>query len=61
VGGVIGAALGPPLPATASGASVLLAMLVSHMLRAREGAKVAGYICGLIVLGYGVAPWHDAL
>jgi uncharacterized membrane protein YgaE (UPF0421/DUF939 family) len=63
VGGITGAVLGPALPPTAwaLGTSVLVAMLISHMLRAREGAKVAGYICGLIVLDNSAAPWHDAL
>lgn len=63
VGGVTGAVLSPALPPTAwaLGTSVLVAMLISHMLRAREGAKVAGYICGLIVLDNSAAPWHNAL
>jgi hypothetical protein len=41
--------------------SVLVAILISHLLRAREGAKVAGYICGLIVLDHSAEPWKDAL
>ena len=63
VGGVSGAVLAYVLPpaAWALGASVLVAMLMAHLLGAREGAKVAGYICGLIVLDNSAAPWTDAL
>jgi uncharacterized membrane protein YgaE (UPF0421/DUF939 family) len=63
VGGVTGAVLGTILQprAWAIGLSVLVAILISHMLRAREGAKVAGYICGLIVLDHSAEPWKDAL
>jgi uncharacterized membrane protein YgaE (UPF0421/DUF939 family) len=63
VGAVTGVALSVALQPTilALGAGVLLAVLVSHLLRAREGAKVAGYICGLIVIDASAAPWRDAL
>jgi uncharacterized membrane protein YgaE (UPF0421/DUF939 family) len=59
VGAVTGAVLSPFLSPTALavGASVLLAILISHLLRAREGAKIAGYICALIVLDDSTAPW----
>jgi uncharacterized membrane protein YgaE (UPF0421/DUF939 family) len=63
VGGVAGAALSMVLPSTpwAIGAGVLGAMLLCDLLGAREGAKIAGYICGLIVLEHNAEPWHDAL
>jgi uncharacterized membrane protein YccC len=63
VGAVTGAVLSPFLPSTAwaIGASVLLAILTAHLLRAREGAKIAGYICALIVLDNSAAPWLDAV
>ena len=63
MGGMTGAALSfalPPGPLSI-GASVLVAMFLADMLGAREGAKIAGYICGLIVLEQSTAPWHDAL
>jgi uncharacterized membrane protein YgaE (UPF0421/DUF939 family) len=62
VGGVAGAALSMVLPSTpwAIGAGVLGAMLLCDMLGAREGAKIAGYICGLIVFEHSAEPWHDA-
>jgi len=62
MGGVAGAALSfvlPPAP-WAIGAGVLAAMLLADLLGAREGAKIAGYICGLIVLEHSPEPWHDA-
>jgi len=63
VGAVNGAVLSPFLPATAwaIGVSVLHAIFISHLLRAREGAKIAGYICALIVLDDSAVPWLDGL
>ena len=63
VGGLTGAVLGMAIRPTAwgIGLSVLVAILISHVLRAREGAKVAGYICGLIVLDHSTEPWKEAL
>ena len=63
VGGVTGAALSMVLPSTpwAIGGGVLAAMLLCDLLGAREGAKIAGYICGLIVLEHSAEPWNDAL
>ena len=62
VGGLIGAALSMVLPSTpwAIGAGVLAAMLLCDMLGARQGAKIAGYISGLIVFEHSLEPWHDA-
>jgi hypothetical protein len=42
------------------GVSIVLAMLVCHLIRAPEGAKVAGYICGLVVFEHASAPFHSA-
>jgi uncharacterized membrane protein YgaE (UPF0421/DUF939 family) len=45
----------------AVGPSILVAMLICHRVGAYEGARVAGYICGLIVLlDEGAQPWHYA-
>jgi uncharacterized membrane protein YgaE (UPF0421/DUF939 family) len=62
VGALLGATLSPLLPAEAwsVGLSVMIAILVAEVLRAREGGRVAGYICGLIVLDQNIAPWHYA-
>ena len=62
VGALLGAATSaafPPGPVTV-GASVVLAMLACHLTRAPEGAKVAGYICGLVVFDHASDPLHYA-
>jgi uncharacterized membrane protein YgaE (UPF0421/DUF939 family) len=60
VGAVCGAALTPLLPAgpIAIGISILVAMLVCQLLRMNEGAKVAGFICGIIVFDDSAEPWR---
>jgi uncharacterized membrane protein YgaE (UPF0421/DUF939 family) len=60
---VVGAACGATLsPLLAPGAwaiaiGILVAMLISQLLQAREGAKVAGYICGIVLLDHSAEPW----
>ena len=63
VGGATGASLSSLFTTEpwAIGASVLIAILLSDALRAREGAKIAGYVCGLIVLEDTTAPWRYGL
>lgn len=55
-------ALSPLLPHDpwAIGLGVLTAMLLSNLLHADDGAKVAGYICGLILLAHETEPWSYA-
>jgi uncharacterized membrane protein YgaE (UPF0421/DUF939 family) len=63
VGAATGASLSlvlPPVPWTI-GLSVLVAILISEVLRAREGAKVAAFVCALIVLDHSAEPWRFAL
>ena len=62
VGAGIGAMLSMVLPAGpwSLGLGVLLAMQVSHLVKAQEGAKVAGYICGIVLLEHGAHPWSYA-
>jgi uncharacterized membrane protein YgaE (UPF0421/DUF939 family) len=62
IGAIIGAALSQTLPAgpLSVGVSTLSAMLICQILRVSEGAKVAGYICGLIVLYASADPWSYA-
>jgi uncharacterized membrane protein YgaE (UPF0421/DUF939 family) len=59
VGATCGATLSPLLPPGpwAIGLSVLVAMLISEVLQARDGAKVAGFICGIVVLDRNAEPW----
>ena len=57
-GALLSAGLGPT-PVSAA-LSILAAMLVSSLLHAQDGARVAGYICGLVVLYHGEEPWAYA-
>jgi len=63
IGAVCGAILSPLLPhgALAIGISVLIAMVLCNLLGAPEGAKVSGYICGLVVFDHSSEPWTYAL
>jgi uncharacterized membrane protein YgaE (UPF0421/DUF939 family) len=63
VGAAIGASLSRLVPSDpwAIGASVLIAILLSEVLGAREGAKVAAYICALIIWDSSATPWHFGL
>jgi len=57
LGAACGAALSPivgPGP-WGSGLSVLAAMLLSELAGARDAAKVAGFICGIVVLDHSAA------
>ena len=41
---------------------ILAAMLLSFGLRlSASAAKLAGYVCGLVVLAYGARPWWYAV
>ena len=40
---------------------VLLAMLLCHLLKLRDAARVAGYVCGIVIFDYGSDPWSYAL
>jgi len=67
VGTVLGATLGAVINpfvqpgAWAVGLSVLAAMLLSHLLRLPDTAKLAGYVSGIVVLNHGDHPWSYAL
>jgi uncharacterized membrane protein YgaE (UPF0421/DUF939 family) len=62
VGGICGAALSSALPQTlwSIGLSISLSMLICHLLRAQDGVRVAGYICGIVMFEHGAQPWHYA-
>jgi uncharacterized membrane protein YgaE (UPF0421/DUF939 family) len=62
LGAICGATLSPILAPSpwGIGIGVLVAMLMSQLSRAQDAAKVAGYICGIVVLDHGVEPWHYA-
>jgi uncharacterized membrane protein YgaE (UPF0421/DUF939 family) len=62
VGAVCGAALSQVLMPTAwgIGLSILVAMLACQLLQMPDGAKVAGFICGIIVLEHSAETWLNA-
>jgi uncharacterized membrane protein YgaE (UPF0421/DUF939 family) len=59
VGAMCGAACGAVMPQAlwSIGVSISLSMLVCHMLPARDGMRVAGYICGIVMLEHSAEPW----
>ena len=66
LGTAIGSALGGALaPAMALGVwlvavAIAAAMLVAHVLRKPEAAKLAGYVCALVMLTHGSDAWAYA-
>jgi len=63
LGATVGAVLSYSLPAgpLAILVSVLVAMLLSYVVRLQAAAKLAGYVCGIVVLAYRADPWSYAL
>lgn len=62
LGATLGATINPVLQpgALGVGLSILAAMFLSHLLRLHDTAKVAGYVCGIVVLSHGDHPWSYA-
>jgi len=63
LGATVGAALSSALPPgpLAIAFSILVAMLLSYAVRLQAAAKLAGYVCGIVVLAHGAHPWSYAL
>jgi uncharacterized membrane protein YgaE (UPF0421/DUF939 family) len=63
VGATVGAGLSYVLPAglVAIAVGVLTAMLLSSVLHLHAAAKLAGFVCGIILLAHGGHPWSYAL
>ena len=63
VGTVLGAVRAAALPAgpLTIGLGIFLGMFVTHLLRLPEAARIAGYICAIVLLEYTTEPWLYAL
>jgi len=66
LGAVFGAAISPlgaihDIGAIVVGAGIFAAMFTSHLLRIKDSAKVAGYVCGVVLLTHSDHPWSYAL
>ena len=63
VGGALGAVISTLLPAGAWAAvfGIFAAMFASHLLYLQGAERVAGYVCGIVLLGHGDSPWSYAL
>jgi len=59
LGAILGAAVCAVLRTKAweVGTGILAAMLLSHLLRLRDAARVAGYVCGIVLFNFGEHPW----
>jgi len=59
VGALCGALMSFVLPPGPWGvvAGFFVAMLLAQILKAGDGARVAGYICGIVLLDHSAEPW----
>ena len=62
VGAVTGAALSMLLPAgpLAVGVAIFATMVLSNVMRFQSAAKLAGYVCAIVVLDHHHEPWRYA-
>ena len=62
VGALCGAVFSHLLPSgiLSVGVGFFAAMLLAQVLGTGEGAKVAGYICGIVLLDHSEVSWHYA-
>jgi uncharacterized membrane protein YgaE (UPF0421/DUF939 family) len=68
-GTILGAALGAVLSSFRTihaigivmiSVGVFAAIFTSHLLRMKDASKVAGYVCGVVLLTHGDQPWSYA-
>ena len=59
LGAAVGAAVRLFLPPAAwtIGLGVLIAMFLSHLVNLPAAAKLAGYVCGIVVIGHSDGAW----
>ena len=62
IGAFCGALLSSLLPPGPLGVGLgfFVAMLLAQFLGAGEGSRVAGYICGIVLLDHNAEPWYYA-
>ena len=63
VGSALGAVFTALLPSGVWTAAfgIFAAMFVSHLLYLQGAAKIAGYVCGIVLLDHSDSPWSYAL
>lgn len=63
LGSALGAVIVTLLPHSiwAIALGILIAMFLSHLLYLQAAARVAGYVCGIVLLDHGDSPWSYAL
>jgi len=63
VGGALGALTCTVLRPNAweAGIAIFAAMFLSHLLRLRSSARLAGFVCGIVILAFSADPWNYAL
>jgi uncharacterized membrane protein YgaE (UPF0421/DUF939 family) len=59
IGSMLGAVLAVALPpgAFTIALGIFLTMVLSHMLRLPEAARIAGYLCAIVLLEHTAEPW----
>ena len=65
LGGVFGAAISPlaihDIGVIVIGAGIFAAIFTRHLLGMKESAKVAGDVCGVVLLTHSSRPWSYAV
>jgi uncharacterized membrane protein YgaE (UPF0421/DUF939 family) len=62
IGGVFGAAINSAVPGSSwtVGPGIMVAMFVSHLIAPPATAKIVGYVCAIVLIDHGDAPWSYA-
>ena len=62
IGSILGGVLAHLLPpgALTIGVGIFLAMFLSHLLRLPEAARIAGYLCAIVLLEHAADQWAYA-
>ena len=63
LGAIFGATLSPLLQNApwAIALSIMVSMLIAHLLRLQDAAKMTGYVCAIVLLNHSDDPWSYAL